>query len=309
MSDVGERANGVTIPSDQMPIISQPGTAPSTENEPPLPDLRFHDQTPLSKPDNKRSRLLLGSSPTEEDNSDDARIQKFVDEAIQRTISSMLPKIVETLRTEIKDTLSNAITKAVSDMKTEIMGELREDIVFVDKKSELKTLCETEQLETYNRRDNLKILGINENLHEDGHLETPSETIEKVLNVSNIIESKVTANDISIAHRLGTKSTARPIIVNFSRRIAKVNMLTNKKLKDNPLANNVRIIEDISRSRVKFLNLMRTDPRNASAWTKEGTVFFTEPNSQQINKFNNLYDGGILLNYSLDDVLYCFRNN
>ena len=110
-----------------MPIISQPGTAPSTEIAPPLPELRFHDQTPLSKPDNKRSRLLLGSSPIEEDNSDDARIQKFVDEAIQRTISSMLPKIVETLQTEIKDTLSNAITKAVSDMKTEIMGDLRED--------------------------------------------------------------------------------------------------------------------------------------------------------------------------------------
>ena len=76
----------------------------------------------------------------------------------------------------------------------------------------------------------------------------------------NIIESKVTANDISIAHRLGTKKTARPIIVKFSRRIAKVSMLTNKKkLKDNPLANNVRIIEDISRARVKFLNLMRTE--------------------------------------------------
>ena len=158
----------MTIPSDQMPIIPQTGTAPSTENEHPLPDLRFHDQTPLSKPDNKRSRLLLGSS-IEEDYSDDARIPKFVDEAIQRTISSMLPKIVETLQSEIKDTLSNAITKAVSDMKTEIMGDLREDLVFVDKKSELRTLCETEQLETYNRRDNLKILGVNENLHEDGH--------------------------------------------------------------------------------------------------------------------------------------------
>ena len=120
-------------------------------------------------------------------------------------------------------------------MKTEIMGELREDIVFVDKKSELKTLCETEQMETYNRRDNPKILGVNKNLHEDGHLEAPLETIEKVLNVSNIIESKVTANDISLAHRLGTKSTTRPIIVRLSRRIAKVIMQPNKKkLKDNP---------------------------------------------------------------------------
>ena len=124
----------------------------------------------------------------------------------------MLPKIVDTLLSEIKDTLFNSITKAVSDMKTEVMGELREDIVFVDKKSELKTLCETEQLETYNRRENLKILGVNENLHEDGHLEAPLETIEKVLNISNIIESKVTANDISIAHRLGTKSTTRKVL-------------------------------------------------------------------------------------------------
>ena len=124
----------------------------------------------------------------------------------------MLPKIVETLQTEIGDTLSNAITEAVSDMKTEVMGELREDIVIVDKKSELKTLCETEELETYNRRDNLKIHGVNENLREDGHLEAPLETIEKVLKVSNIIESKVTANDISIAHRLSTKSTTRKVL-------------------------------------------------------------------------------------------------
>ena len=55
--------------------------------------------------------------------------------------------------------LSTEIEKAVKDAKDEIMGMMQAESDILEMKSEAKALCEAEILETYNRRDNVKIFG------------------------------------------------------------------------------------------------------------------------------------------------------
>ena len=100
-------------------------------------------------------------------------------------------------------------------------------------KSELTAKCEAEQLETYNRRDNIKILQLREDINENGNFvgENMEHTMQKVLQLSQKLDAKIDEKDISIAHRLPTrKGNIRPIIVKFSRRVAKVEILRKKKI-------------------------------------------------------------------------------
>ena len=62
---------------------------------------------------------------------------------------------------------------------------------------------------------------------EDKTREEYNETIDKVLEVIDRVESVVEASDISIAHRLPGKRN--PIIVQFNRRVVKLDLLKNKK--------------------------------------------------------------------------------
>ena len=78
-------------------------------------------------------------------------------------------------------------------------------------------------------------------------------------------------NDISIVYRLAasTRIQNRPVIAKFSRRMAKIGDLKNKKNQSD-----VRIFEDITKARLNFLRMINTDVRVNSAWTREGTIFF-----------------------------------
>ena len=58
--------------------------------------------------------------------------------------------------------------------------------------------CEAEILETYNRRDNVKIFGVQET-NQNGR-ESPQETISKVIDIAEMIEADVKEVDISVAH-------------------------------------------------------------------------------------------------------------
>ena len=52
----------------------------------------------------------------------------------------------------------------------------------------------------------------------------------KVVEISHDIGANVQASDISIAHRLPSRSNrGKQIIVRFARRIAKINLMPNKK--------------------------------------------------------------------------------
>ena len=83
-------------------------------------------------------------------------------------------------------------------------------------------------LENYNRRDNVKILGLKET--NNGQREMMETTIKKVVDISDALEAQISENDISIAHRLPSRNSGnKPVIVRFARRMKKIDLLKKKK--------------------------------------------------------------------------------
>ena len=170
--------------------------------------------TPVAKPDNKRLASVLSpvsenGLPTEEETT------KFINNAVHKAIASSIPTIVSQLRSELQTTISAAVAEAIVALKKDLLNEVNEKLVFAEQRSDLKTLCESEQLESYNRRDNLKICGLEEDTRTDetGRMigEKPEQTITKVVEVANAIGATVDPVDISIAHRLSGRISPRAV--------------------------------------------------------------------------------------------------
>ena len=116
--------------------------------------------------------------------------------------------------------------------------------------------------------------------------------------------------DISIANRLLSKSANRPVIVKFTRRVSKINMLRCKRnLRSSSKYGNVRIYEDVNRARLNFFNLIKTDPRIKNAWSREGVIFYIWRFDGITYKFNDLYEAGVSLDYNVRLMLDCFNHS
>ena len=172
----------------------------------------------------------------------------------------------------------------------------------------MKSLSEAELLENYNRRDNIKVIGLPEVIKDDGKPEAYAETIKEIVKLANKIEVNVYEQDISIADRLPSAQRGkRAIIVRFNSRVLKIEMLKKKKILENLVGYaNVKVFEDNSRPRLAFFNLMKRDNRIAMVWIRERNIFYQYKNERSIQKITGLNEGGDELGYQLQDVKNCF---
>ena len=134
--------------------------------------------------------------------------------------------------------------------------------------------------------------------------------MDRVADLASVPEAEVSANNISIAHPLPTKKPGpRPLIVCFSRRVAKVNLLRNKKnLEKFDNLKNVRIFEDMTAPRLKFFNLMKSD-NIEKVWSREGTLHYVKARvDNKVYKINSVYDGGQALGYDFYTAQSCFKD-
>ena len=283
---------------------STPGEAGQFTTEP--PKLRYQGEetpTPLKKQGGKRPAVEL--SPILEGDFTES-IKKTVDDAIKEAMKNAIPGMIESIRSELREFIKATVDQSIKELKDEMVQFVQAETDEVQAKNEALALCEAEQLETYNRRDNVKIFGVNE--EDPSKYEQPELTMRKVLDVAGQIEADVNEVDISIAHRLPTRGATRPIIVRFARRIAKVNLMRKKReLRRNDHTKDIRVVEDVSKARSIFIGMLRSDERINNVWTKEGSVLYTKVNDDKVFKFSNLLSGAYDLGYSTDDILYCFR--
>ena len=236
----------------------------SIERNTDVPELRYHDQTPVSKPTPKRPNIVL--SPCDEENSEDDVTGKLK-HTIEESMKLLIPSLVEQIKAQLMTAINVAVESAINNMKKEIISSSNMEIASQANVSYLRTLSEAEKLESYNRRDNLRILGIPECLEGENNRENFDTTIAKVVEISHDIGANVRASDISIAHRLPSRSNrGKPIIVRFARKIAKINLLRNKKkMADKEGLKNISVFEDLSKARVNFIKMMKSDCRIKSA--------------------------------------------
>ena len=301
-----------STPGESEQFVAESPKSPKLQSETLLPQLRHLDQTPITPSDKKvAKRTFEALSPVQENDLSD-EIMKKIEGTLMSSIRNALPMIIENVMVELQCTfksfIDTAIETAIDTAKGEIFSKVHQDLQYMDMKSELTAKCEAEQLETYNRRDNIKILQLREDVNENGNFvgENMEHTMQKVLQLSQKLDAKIDEKDISIAHRLPTrKGNIRPIIVKFSRRVAKVELLRKKKiLFENK--SEIKVFEDVSRPRVLFMNMMRQDSRINSVHTKDGVILYTMKNDNQVYKINNLLNGAYDLDYPLLDVTNCF---
>ena len=288
---------------------STPG-APEDPFETEPPKLRFQgEETPKPTPRQAGAkRPALELSPIPEGDAFD--IKKLISDGIKEAMKSAVSDLVESVKREIKEFVKAEIANAVGELREELMQVIQAEsdatCHFLETKNDAKALCEAEVLETYNRRDNIKIFGALET--DVTGRESMENTMSKVLEIAGLIEADVKESDISIAHRLPARGPNRPIIVKFSRRVAKVQMMRRKReLKNKESGKDIRIVEDVSKARANFMGMLRADNRLNYVWSKEGTIYYTKVNDDTFCRITNLLDGAFELGYNVDDVMNCFR--
>ena len=308
--NVGHSGPAVECEAGNQKVAGSNPDEPGEQFETEPPKLRYQgEETPKPTPRTtgaKRPALELSPIP-EVEVSD---IKKIISDGIKEAMKTAIAELVESVKREIKDYVKAEIAKAVDELKEETMhvrSEVLGAVNNVEERCDFKAKCESELLEQYNRRENVRIIG----LPEVSSNETYEQTIEKVASLATGLETNMTAEDISIAHRLPNRNNKRPrhVIVRFARRVERVNMLKNKKNLANyePLRH-VRIFEDMTAPRLKFFNLMKNDPSIERVWSREGTLFYIKSGGTKVHKVTSLYEGGKLLQYNFYDVLNCFKD-
>ena len=157
----------------------------------------------------------------------------------------------------------------------------------------LENQSESDVHESYNRRDHVKIFNLK--MDEGKTRNEYDETIDKVLEFIDRVDAVLEASDIAIAHHLPGKRN--PMIVKFNRSVAKMDSLKKKKnLAEVDDLKYIIVVADITRPRLNFVNIMKTDNSIKSAWVREGVLHNLWNNRSRVHKIFWLYEGGSVLN-------------
>ena len=282
------------------------------ETTDPHPNFPAHMPTPRpTATGEKRTTVLLSpltNSCEEMVKVIEATIQRTVESTIKVSLEKLMPIFIAKNQDEVQKIMLNAIENALAKMKRELQYELLQKKNSAVNKIDLKAMAQSEELEQYNRRENLRISGIPEATYIDQNETTRPETsqasVHKLVELGRFPESEINQQDISIAHRLPTKKPGhRQLIVLFSRRITKINNLqNNKNLAKAAETKDVKIYKDLTAPRLQFFNMLKADHRIESLRPKEGNIVFTWKNNEKTEKIINLFGGGHLLNYYFNDV-------
>ena len=181
---------------------------------------------------------------------------------------SKLSQVVEELRSSLFTVQleNDELKKKVVTLRTE-QEELKQQV------KEAKFLAElaekrAEDLDSYGRRNNIRIYGVKEERGEDCEA--------KVLNiVHDKLKVDLKKENIEAVHRLGAKKenqqTSRGIIVRFvSRRNRDSVFYAKRNLRDTGIV----IAEDLTKKQYSLLNIVKDNMDLCKqAWTKKGQVF------------------------------------
>lgn len=132
-----------------------------------------------------------------------------------------------------------------------------------------------DQLEQYQRLENIRIFGL-----EECDNEKTDTVVVNFVNEKLRLAEPITAFDIVISHRLGKNRVLgkpRPIIARFVRRTVRNNILASrKKLKGTKIGISV----DLTQSRQQLLTYLQTEYKSRNcAWTDySGQIWFKNPN-------------------------------
>ena len=161
--------------------MSYEQTGNDVNGQPPV--LRYMDRAPLKSGASKRGCSEL--SPLEEQSMEDF---------IHSALAAQMPNIIAGIQAEVR----NSVTAAINDAIAKLKNEFAQKLTMQEERCNLKSLSEAEILEIYNRRDNIKVIGLPEVIKDDGKLEAYAETIKEIVKLADKNEAKTDEQDTSL---------------------------------------------------------------------------------------------------------------
>ena len=128
----------------------QAGQSSPSKDAGKMPALRYHDQTPLAKPDNKRLCSELSPMMEESMENNEIDVSKAVNEAIQAVVTSSMPEIMKTIQDQLTTKIKAAVDECLKSLREDITKEVEQKVFYAEERSDLKAKCESEMLESYN---------------------------------------------------------------------------------------------------------------------------------------------------------------
>ena len=174
----------------------------------------------------------------------------IIGEIVAAVVKSICPLIIEAV-----DTAAKNIVKLNDGVKAEE----------VDRQSLLHRY-ETDRLEQYTRRDNIRIIGM-----EEGDNEGDDVLEGKLISLAEGMGVELDSGDISVAHRLGRHQGGRQraTIVRFTRRKKRTELLKNKaKLK----GKNIFLNQDLTDMRATMLKMVKELDTVKFTSTRDGKI-------------------------------------
>lgn len=219
-----------------------------------------------------------------------------------------LPDIGELVRSQVsaalhsKDTLdvivqsiTDSVTTAVMDKIQESVGRnsaeiqaLRKSLAAQEKKSadlENKLIAATDELEQYQRRNSLRLFGVAENVQENTDDLVVTFAREK-------LGVQIDVTDIDRSHRVGRRlpgaTKPRPIIIKFVSYRKRAEVFSQKR----KLAKTgITVREDLTRERLKVLNVAISKFGLQNVWTQDGRIVVkTEEGKKSVTNMSELID-------------------
>lgn len=167
------------------------------------------------------------------------------------------------------------VTETVTDMTTDVQHLLVESDVgkratdqlsreLSEMKEEIQSLkADTDRLEDFSRRDNLRFFGI----PQERQNETYDACAQLVVNVLNSVDSNKqwSEDDVARAHRTGyaREGQGRPMLVKFSRWRDKQYLLMNKDNRQRLREKGISLASDLTRSQAKIVADCRKQGKRA----------------------------------------------
>lgn len=238
--------------------------------------------------DRKRSRrsLSLDSAPSDilsetavnSSTVGEMANNKLIEDCVNKFLSkdSIFEKLTAKLSEHITSTVERVLSESLTKFKEELFNLHKEVATLKERVAQLdhRLDCKTDDLEQYQRRNNLRIFGVRETIKEN-----TDQLVLDIVREKMGVELKVEA--IERSHRVGAKprprddgtTPHRPIIVRFcSYRDRRRVFEEKKKLK----GTGITFKEDLTVRRLEVLRTAVDKFGVRNTWTVDGKVFWLD---------------------------------
>ena len=153
-------------------------------------------------------------------------------EATKSAISEVMPEMSERIRDNFLEAINKEVDEGIKQIRAEVEKIVSEKVESAERRCKQKIISEADLIELYNRRDNIRIVGVKEDRSSDNKIsKSYSLSMQIVLQLAEKVSANVASLVNSIAQRLPScnQSKEHLILVKFSGRIAEIEMLQKKK--------------------------------------------------------------------------------